>query len=243
MAIKTKAAKCELAKVAAKMSVISDQCNQWIYLVLRQIHLNSCESLLDRGNQLGSSVKDSHSSHMYMMTVKYQQSSVFGQSSLDNHLSKINSNFEGLYNVIRKDIISGNVFRQKHLHPICWMFVDGANTRAGGYFNTSRLGESTHHHGVMLLHPLLNESFKKLDIDLHCHYWAASTPNVASLKIQPVSDAAGALTVIDYSQKVVKQMRSRSQIGVDLDFILPHFKDGELAKLTQGLPSIDQLAA
>ncbi len=204
---------------------------------------NDFQIMIENGYDYRYSIGRDINDFFYMITVRYRKSTRYGNSSLDQHIENINADFAKLHQALAKHLIGGNISRRNHLQPMCWMFIDGAATRGGGYFANSRAGEGTHHHGIMLLHPSTLKDFEKMNNKLCWTQLMLQVPNIAEVDIQPVRDVQSIGRVVDYSRKLEKQLGQRSQIGANMEFNMPHYKDGELMRLTPPMPADVKLVA
>ena len=200
-------------------------------------HQTDKEYLRDKANNSIISDKKYHSEiqpfydHLFMITVMYKRSNAYNINALDNHITRINNDFYELHKIICKLMIKGNINRQKILQPYCFMFIDGASTRSGGYFKANRAGENTHHHGVMLLHPDILKKLDLAELNNKLNYQTKNCNNIQSIEIKNLPTHKDFISAVDYSQKLATPLITNPNIYADLFFVLPHTNNNQMDKL------------
>ena len=217
-----------------KTKDLKQRFNKLIYDCLKKkhkvdlLHLNKKKNLND--DDLKSNSNEIYD-FLYMISVTYKRSDNFNSRSLNSHIERINKDFYNLYSRICKILIKGNISRQKFLQPFCFMFVDGAATKFGGYFGAERAAENTHHHGIMLLHPETADHFNDLISDGSINELSDPVNNIASIHIEKLNTRRDLTKVSGYSQKLATSLMSNLQIYSDLYFVLPHARGSQMDKL------------
>lgn len=171
---------------------------------------------------------DKFNNHLFMITVKYNNDHIGG--GLYNKLNYIEKQYSLFHTELSKKLIIGNRTRKIYQQPFCWMFVDAAATKYGGSFNDDRVGEGTHHHGVMLIHPSNINKFLELLENDQINAITRSISGIQNVDIRSFDELKSFKRIISYSDKLSAQHRYKIQIGDQMDFCSPVFSNEQLQK-------------